>query len=172
MRRESLFKLISNKNFTEPDVSRFFPNFTQQSWIDFHLRPRLNPTVPEEIILLYETVRGSMIYGWFFYPLLTLASEQCYRILEVAAHKKCEQLNIPTERILKSGKHRTRDFSELIQELKTYGAINIGDSHKWDAGRSLRNTTSHPQQRMILVPGQTLSILTITVNLINNLFEK
>jgi hypothetical protein len=76
------FKRITAENWQDADVPRLFGLTTPDNWIGAHLQPQLSPNVPQEIAALFEVARGSMIYGWFFYPLITLGAEQCYRVLD------------------------------------------------------------------------------------------
>lgn len=68
------FKRITAENWQEPDVPRLFGLTTPNAWIEAHLQPQLSPNVPQEIASLFEVARGAMIYGWFFYPLITLGA--------------------------------------------------------------------------------------------------
>ncbi len=164
------YKKINIQNWLKLDLKGTF-NGTAEMWLDFHLRSRLAPEVPEQVGTLFEVARGSMIYGCFFFPLLTLASEQCHRVLEAAAKIRCEQLKIPLEIKRNNGKVYPKRYTEIVEDLVQHGNIEKNDKIKWDAGRSMRNQTSHPDSQILLVPGMTITILDTTVELINKLYS-
>lgn len=74
-------KKLALHNWREPDVPKFFPGLTEDVWVDETMKPQLVAAVPEDVVRLFEIARGSILYGWLFYPLLTLASEQLHRVL-------------------------------------------------------------------------------------------
>ena len=76
------FKHITAANWQEPDLPCSFFCYTSDYWVEAHLKPRLGPNVPSDVVALFEVARGAMIYGWFFYPIITLGAEQCLRVLE------------------------------------------------------------------------------------------
>ena len=55
-----------------------------QEWLSLFLDPTLSKSVPENVRALFEVARRSSAYGYFFYPLYTLACEQLFRIAEAA----------------------------------------------------------------------------------------
>ncbi len=140
------------------------------AWIEAHLKPHLKQNVPREVASLFEVARGSMIYGWFFYPLITLGAEQCYRVLEAAARKRCEQAGIPTQRPTKKGKMIDTKFVDNIDSLIKVGIIAAADSSRWDVTRKLRKIASHPDSQTILAPGTTIGLLVSPAGLLNNLY--
>src|SRR5258708_6154164 len=70
---------------------------TPAEWVSYFLRPVPSDAVPDNVAALLDVARGAMIYGLLFYPLVTLGSEQCYRVLESAIRLRCEQLGLPTK---------------------------------------------------------------------------
>jgi hypothetical protein len=164
------FRRITAENWQDADVPRLFGLTTPDNWIETYLEPQLGPNVPREITSLFEVARGSMIYGWFFYPLITLGAEQCYRVLEAAVRKRCEQAAIPTKRQNKKGKLIDLRFVENIESLINAGIIAATDRPHWDAIRNLRNIASHPDSQMILAPGMTIGLLVSAADLLNSLY--
>jgi hypothetical protein len=166
------FKRITAANWRDADVTKFFPRLTPEAWVRPFLRPQLNAKVPTEIAALFEVARGSMIYGWFFYPVITLASQQCYRVLETAARMRCELAGISTRKPqkAKTGKRRDTTFDENIRALAAAGIISAGDKRRWDAARQLRNWSSHPTRQSIQDPATAKSGLNVTVELVNKLY--
>ena len=162
------FKRITTENWQDADVPRLFGLTTPDNWIGAHLQPQLSPNVPQEIAALFEVARGSMIYGWFFYPLITLGAEQCYRVLEAAVRKRCEQAGIPTKRQNKKGKLFEVRFVDNIESLITAGIIQAAARPHWEVIRQLRNIASHPESQMILTPGIAISHLVSTADLLDS----
>lgn len=164
------FKAITPENWqSEDEVAQYFvrdPNV----WIELYLSPKLSQQVPEDITALFEVARGAMIYGWYFYPLLTLGTEQCYRIAEAAVRYRCKQLDEPLVLVTNKGRERQRTFHDLCQALVQRGAIPESDIEFWKAARHLRNWASHPQDQPILMPGQAAGTLRRTAEKINELF--
>jgi Domain of unknown function (DUF4145) len=141
-----------------------------KEWIKFFSRVRLDSQVPPEIARLFEVVRGAMIYGWFFYPLLTLGIDQCWRILEAGLRLRCQQLGVPTKKTIKNGKEKNTNFYENIAALSKRGIILEEDKKRWDGVRNLRNSGSHPERQLIDDPGQAQNILSLTASFLNDLF--
>ena len=166
------FKRITMANWNETDDIIQFPSpVRDETWVKACLKPETNSAVPKKITAMFEVARGSMIYGWFFYPLITLAAEQCHRVLEAGARTRCEQLGLPTKIPKKKGGLRDAIFSELIKSLAKHGAIFQRDLPRWGATRHLRNSASHPSRQTILSPGMAISCLESSVELLNQLFK-
>lgn len=163
------FKRISAENWQEPNVTKFFPHLTPEIWIRPFLLPQLDPNVPKIVVSLFEVARGSMIYGWCFYPLLTLAAEQLYRVKETAVRMRCSSAGIPTRVPVKKNKSKMRDtkFDENTKALVKAGFIAVGDTVLWDATRQLRNLASHPDYQSILDPGTAKRGLKTSAAMIN-----
>ena len=140
---------------------------TEEQWIKFFFLPKLNSNVPTEIAKLFEVARGAMIYGWNFYPLLTLGVEQCYRLLDTGTRIRCNQLRIP---IKKNGDKRNVSFKENIDALMNLGIVSKKDEVRWNAVRNLRNWSSHPERQSLYDPGQAQRTLVLVVDCLNDLF--
>jgi hypothetical protein len=106
----------------------------------------------------------------FFYPLLALGAEQCFRVLEAAVRLQCKQAGIPTTIQTKKGKTIPTPFAENIESLIKAGVIPEADKMLWKAIRILRNIGSHPESQTILSPGMSISHLFTTAELLNALF--
>lgn len=163
-------KKLTPGNWRQPDISKWFSELTEDMWIAEVMRPQLNARVPEEVIRMFEVARGSIAYGWYFYPLLTLASEQLYRVQEAAVRERCKLAGIPLEEAGKDGKLRARRFADLLRDLKQRGIVPAESHIRWDAVRKLRNASSHPQKQSIMLPAEALGGIEGTVWLINQLF--
>lgn len=165
------FKEITGANLRESDISICFPLLTEPLWVEGCLKPTLQPKVPKDVAALFEVARGCMIYGWFFYPLITLGTEQCHRVLETAAKVRCQQLGLQTTRQQKNRKRTATSFAENIEALVKQGAISPTDAPRWKSTRKLRNWASHPDFQTVLAPGMTLGRLQRSVDLLNSLFR-
>ncbi|WP_293008862.1 hypothetical protein [Nitrosomonas sp.] len=133
-------------------------------WAISILKPKLSETVPLEIHKLFEVARGSMLYGYFFYPLFTLAFEQLLRVAEAAISEKCRQ--ITTDKV------GNNTFKDKIARLNKNKFFSDEEYTKWNLLRNLRNLASHPNEQAILPPGITLEFIFNISELINSLFTQ
>jgi hypothetical protein len=167
------FKTLTFENWLEPEsvmsifVTLSFDDgsttpISADGWIDRIRRPQLDPNVPVEILKLFEVARGSMAYGYFFYPLYTLAGEQLYRVAETAASAKCKLLGAKSRKV--------KSFEDKIAFLQQQNVISQQDWIWWDSIRHLRNFASHPEGQSILMPYDVLSTLAGVAKHVNELF--
>lgn len=154
------FKQITASNWQKPDMPCYFPDLTEPLWMEANLKPQLGANVPLEIAALFEVARGALIYGWCFYPLMTLGSEQCLRVLETGVRMCCK----------KNGLKVSKDFKNNIATLKKAGIIPDAEEMRWDFTRKLRNSASHPKLQTIIPPGMALGKLQTTAEMLNKLF--
>jgi hypothetical protein len=103
-----------------------------------------------------------MAYGYFFYPLYTLAGEQLYRVAETAASAKCK--------LLGASPRRVKRFEDKIACLQQQNVIDHQDWVWWDSIRRLRNFASYPERQTIRMPYDVLSTLAGVAKHINQLF--
>jgi len=165
-------KNINQNNWIEPDkVSRGFARITSdgktkiltgEDYLKHILKPKLSDSVPKEVQTLFEVARGVMVYGYFFYPLYALASEQLFRVAEAAATLKCKELKAPK---------KVEKFYQKIEWLKNETIIPQEEFVRWDALRQLRNLASHPNNQTILPPGPVIGYLERIAKQINGLFN-
>lgn len=165
-------KAITLDNFTQPDSRILYFFRDAQVWLRRCQEPLVASEVPQNVATLLRIAQGTISYGWFYYPLLTLGAEQCSRCLEAAARERCASLGIPIEIINKKGEPRPVPFTILLSTLRKRGLMTVEDAVRWDAGRDLRNMAAHPGEQMIFTPAQALGLLETTIELINRLFEK
>ena len=166
------FKEISPNNWLEPDDAlrgfvRISPDgqlhtVTGEEYLQHILSPKLHASVPSDVQALFEVARGAMVYGYFFYPLYTLAAEQLFRVVEAALAQKCKALGSPKSR---------RTFEKRIEWLVEEGFISRSESPRLHAARQMRNAASHPERQMILTPGNAIGILERAADDINSLFS-
>jgi hypothetical protein len=163
-------KKITVKNWQSPDMPTLEEGLTEEIWVQHMMVPQLDDKVPQTIQELFEVARGSMIYGWFYYPLTTLAMEQLFRIMEAAAIRRCEASGIPTKIKRQNSDEFDRPFSKILNDMLAANVVTAIEYKRWNAARDIRNDRSHPKSLMILMPGQALQTLTTCCELINKLF--
>lgn len=166
-------KRLTAENWLEPDpVSTLLAvvdrrdgsvrSLAPEDYVQPALQPQLGPMVPEDICDLYEVARGALAYGFYFYPLLTLAADQCFRVAEAAANLKAEELGCPK---------RISTFSAKIDWLVASGAILAHDQKSWHGLRHLRNEGSHPHRQHIFTPGIAFNTFHHVADLVNAVFD-
>jgi len=172
------FKRITLKNVTAlDDKPAHISRLRDKKWLQDCMKPQLETCVPEEIAFLYEVARGSMVYGMYFQPIASLATEQLYRVLEAGARHRCNQLGLFKN---KSGKKKVlpdTEFKKIVSALKQAGKIPDCDFDDWETMPFLRNLYSHPKYQ-IIQPELTqpkISPVTMaahTADLLNRLFKQ
>ena len=92
-------KVITKENWKEVDPiceqmltlslerGSAFPMFPEL-WLDLILEPQLSENVPLELQSIFETARGCMVYGYFYYPLFSIGTEQLYKLIDAAVSEK------------------------------------------------------------------------------------
>jgi hypothetical protein len=165
------FKDITLENWLEPDptmqgFAKLTVNGPEQITAEDLLKdifePQLSDNVPREVKALFEVARGAMCYGYFFYPLYTLAYEQIFRVAETAVTLKCKALSAP---------RNLKRFAQKVDFLITKSAIPSEQKLRWEGIRGLRNGASHPEMQSIVLPGNALHQLYLMAEVINNLFD-
>lgn len=156
------FKQITGANWLETDPvcsvlvrldgARAVPT-SGDDWLRRILEPSLAEAVPTEVRGLYETARGALAYGYFFYPLYTLGVEQLWRVGDAAIQHKCEQLGFTARG------HAAR-LSKRIEWLEQRGVLTAHAAARWHALRNLRNWASHAS-RQAIVGGPADAIATL-----------
>lgn len=164
------FKRLTLENILEPDqINSYFCGISEsgeilpatvEERVVSIIQPQLKDTVPIEIKRLFEVARGAIAYGWYFYPLYTLGSEQLYRVIEAAVKAKCDELNIDFG--------RSRRLQDALKKLEENAVLNY--DIVWDSMRELRNSASHPEDQTIIPPGIAIGQINMTAKLINSLF--
>lgn len=168
-------KIINEDNWLEVDPTSAilmkvntadgtFGFMSGEDWVSAFSGFELTEDVPETVRELFEVARGSLAYGYFFYPLCTLACEQLLRVAEAAAEEKCK--------LIKAPKKKTNRFKDKIQYLSDEGFISHQDFILWDSFRGLRNNSSHPERQSKFSLGMIVPILEEVSSEINKLFSK
>jgi hypothetical protein len=160
------FKRLTVENWLTPDpVWQHFvhPPFIDPAtaWAQDVLKHDLSPAVPIAVRRLFKVARGALVYGFMFYPLLTLGSEQLFRVLETAVNEKCAALQAPVT---------AHNFFEKLKWLLENKTLSEAQHRRWDAVRLLRNRASHLQDQNIFDPTAALDMLRCAVELADELF--
>lgn len=132
-------------------------------WLQAVYRAELHRGVPLEIRRLFAAARGMFAYGYCFYPLCTLASEQVLRGLEAAISYRCRGSGAPSE---------TDPLQRKIDWLIEQGVLSEGQRKEIHSLRTLRNSTSHPKHQMLVVPQLVGQMFLDLASMINGLFKR
>jgi hypothetical protein len=156
---ETEYKKLSTANVFEPDTASAMLISSRDKWVDRVLSAKLHDSVPEEIATLFESAQGAIVYGYFFYPLISLGGERLHTALETAVRHKCDLLGCP-ETI----------YSKRLNWLKDQGLLSAEAHEAWQSLRSLRNEAAHPQFHPLYPPWIALRLLADIASEINALF--
>jgi hypothetical protein len=161
------FKRISVENWLSVDpawsgvvMSSSRPD-PSEAWVFDLVTCELDPSVPLPVRKLFEIARGTLVYSLMFYPLLTLGTEQMFRVFDTAVSAKCNTMRAPA---------KVKVFAQKVDWLASQGVIRSEQQNRWHAIRHLRNEASHPADQNILPPSEALTIVAIAIELINPLF--
>ncbi|MBI1939498.1 MAG: hypothetical protein HYS25_15420 [Ignavibacteriales bacterium] len=156
--KELGIKKLNQNNWLEPDASL---SFSVSDLFDKIYKAKLDDSVPIEIHKLFETARGTMIYGYFFYPIFSFSAEQFTRIAEAAISKACDILDAPKQ----------KTFSEKIKWLTKFPEIKNTSHDRWKSLRELRNKFSHPSKLTIITPYMAIRLMEQIADDINYIFK-
>jgi len=137
-----------------------FQSIDRDLWARQVLACNLVGAVPREVHRLFDVARGTMLYAYFFYPVMTLAAEQLYRVVDAALAARM------------SHRGRRLTFAARIEAAIQEGVIPKQDEIRWNATRHLRNIASHAEKQSIYAPGMALNTLAIATEQINRLFDR
>lgn len=146
-------------HFGGPDSTGNFQSLDQDIWAREVLSCKLAGDVPVDIRRLHDVARGAMLYAYFFYPIMTLAAEQLYRVVDAALATRTRHLD------------PRRTFGQRINAAIKEGVISEKERLRWEAVRELRNMASHSESQSIYAPGMALTTLAIATDQINDLFS-
>lgn len=171
MQSEPPFKQLTKQNWCEPDpIINLFVAVEEadirpisgDEWAELFLNGKLSHSVPKDIESMFDVARGALCYGYYFYPMFTLGTEQLHRVMDAALAHKCEGLVAPT---------RIDRFARRLKWLLGRDVFGERQFQRWDATRHLRNMGAHASRQNILSPAMAARILDTTRELINSLFE-
>ncbi len=138
--------------FARLDPHRGVVPMEADDWARLILSIDVSERAPEEIRTLFAVGRGTLLYGWFYYPLYVLGDEQLHRVAERAVTWRSDRLGAPS---------KVNSFAKRINWLVGEGVIPKRDVVRWDAIRQIRNMGSHPEFQRIGPPGQAVETLRI-----------
>lgn len=166
------FKRLTPENWLEPDsIMRVF-RYSVEEWVHDILQIQLSEDVPLEVRKLFAAARGALCYGYFFYPLYALASEQLTRVAETAVSRKYEAVGGPKRvRSAPESKPRRATFEDKLRYLEEQGLITGLDAIWWVAIREHRNDASHPEDHRPQIPSRAVGRAETLAEKINGLFE-
>jgi hypothetical protein len=159
------FKRITACNLTTQDITRLFGNHSEAEWIQNFNGPQLASIVPEPVRRLFELARGAMIYGRFYYPLLTIGYAECGRTLEAGARHAAHVAGLAPE-----PEKQRFSYDEILKRLTKAGGLTASEREHWNVGRELRNAFAHPVTSTIFLPGDASAKLRLTAASLNSLF--
>lgn len=166
------FKQVTWVNLLKQDDHPSHPSsLRDQKWVEECLKPELEPNVPEEVAFLFEVARGAMIYGMFFLPLATLATEEGFRVLEAGVRHRCKQLGLGKKGSAKPHSFPEKPYIKLVMTLHKAGKIPENDLEHWQSMVFLRNRSSHRNSTTIRARHEAISQLSYVAELLNRLFK-
>jgi hypothetical protein len=163
-------KRITPQNWLKSDATGAMAGVDPLAWRDAMLAISLDDRVPEVIAAMFETARGSVIYGGFFAPLVTLGVEHCYWVLEAGVRARCAQLGLPVAFQDKQGKDHVLSFGHNLRQLTDKGVIAPEDDTLWRQAGELREWASLPKHLNLVGPEHASTALTRAATLLNKLF--
>jgi hypothetical protein len=151
---------------------------------------RLDQAVPDDVRSYFETAKNVCLYGWFVYGFFAVAEFLSYTAIEFAlrsrlypsATRKVPGLKRLLVQAVAEGLISDEGFASIqrqrrsLDRLKAAGArFDSKSPAKYtnilvDTVPNLRNSFAHPSFNTILTPGDAISSLTRSGELINQLF--
>lgn len=170
-------KVLDLMNWDEPDpvMKKFVwqPKRDQipqtvsgEDWVQTILAVKVFSDIPAEVFRLFTVAQSAMIYGYFYYPLFTLGTEQLARVGEAAIRHKCMAHYIPVVTPMWE-----RSLSALLRDLSQAHLLTDAEHEWWMSLRSYRNVASHPLDQAVLSPGFPIDLLQTVARAIDRLFE-
>lgn len=163
-------KRITPQNWLKSDATGAMANVDPLAWRDNLLAISLDDRVPEAIAAMFETARGSVIYGGFFAPLVTLGVEHCYWVLEAGVRTRCAQLGLPVSFQDKQGKAHVLSFAHNLRQLTDKGVIAREDATLWKQAGELREWAALPKHPDQIGPDHAATAISRAAALLNKLF--
>lgn len=170
------FKQLTPNNWDRPDdTSKIFGRLSPlvglvpmngNDWARAFLAVELPESVPRDIRDLFAVARGTLLYGWFFYPLYQLGDDQLHRVADTAMAVRYEQLG---------GARNKRGYPPAMKQRLAWlierEAIPAEMEPRWEAISNLRNAASHPDFQPLNAPGQALASLRVVAESVTSLFS-
>jgi hypothetical protein len=156
-------KDVNLDNMLEPDsVIKKEYELDAELWTESVLEIALDERVPADVRRHYVACQHSMVYGYLFYPIMTLAAGQLYRVLEATVELRCHQSEENVEGL---------DLNEKIGRLIETGEIPEGSAFIWQTVGELRDFVSYPGGDNISPPNDGLILLTRVKECLESLYQ-
>ena len=167
------FKKLTKDNWKSPDpFNDYFIKInlytgekfqiTDDQRAEEFLEIELVPSVPIEVRRQFESARGAMLYGCFFYPLFALGADQLLRVAESAVTHKC---------LIHALAKKNARYEVKLQKLKDSGYLTATEHEEWEYLRKMRNEFSHSKIQTVFPAFEAISILRNVADKINRLFQ-
>lgn len=167
------FKRLDLTNWLQPDpaasqwvlVSRADGSTRQINGDDYLHRVfarDLSSQIPIDVRRLFEVARATLAYGYLFYPLFTLATEQLFRVVEAGVRLRCDIAQTPA---------KVRTYEKRIEWLAAQHIVSEAARERLHNLRHLRNESSHPERQSIYPPGLAISFLETVAETLEELFN-
>lgn len=121
---------------------------------------RMHPAVPAEVREMFDTLKGAMVYGYFYRPLFAVVRNQAYVVADAATWYRCKALGVKLP----------ETFSGRIDLLKERGIIPADEGFLWDIARKSRNQAAHMTKQSLYWPASEVGALGRVADDINRLF--
>lgn len=141
-------------------TGRIYP---PHQFIEICFSYHLSNQIPVEIRAMYERGKATMSYGIYHYPLITVACDHLYRMMEAAVYHYLKINDAP------AFKERAT-FYDMLKTCNEQGYICEDMFPRWEATRKLRNMASHKKKENINWANNGLSSLGITKELLETLY--
>jgi len=141
------------------------PPSDTSDWTGEILAPELTDAVSPGLRARFEAARGSMLYGWFFYPQYTLALAELLRVLTVAIEARCMKAGAP--------KSSTRTVQSQLQWLETNGLLTDEEA-QWFASVAvpLRDDLTHGFTQQTVPVGEAVEFVAVVARMLNAMFTR
>jgi hypothetical protein len=96
-----------------------------EAWVHDLIQTELDPAVPLPIRKLFEIARGTLVYSLMFYPLLTLGTEQMFRVFDASVSAKCKEMKAPS---------KVQRFADKIKWLGERAVISPEQQSRFPSG--------------------------------------
>jgi hypothetical protein len=133
---------------------------TGEDWITDVVAINVGDQVPEDVATLFDFAKGALGYGYYYYPLFTLATQQLLRVADIAVDELFKALAIERKPL------------SLVRRLAIlYERRLISDEQyrMLDILRNMRNSATHGSSPTIMIPTQAVRDMRWIADLISGL---
>ena len=129
----SNYKKLTANNWLTPDrgqstfahvspIDGSIIEIEHREWAREILKVELEEYVPDEVRQMFEVARGTLAYGFFFYPLYSLSEEQFFKVVDWAVKLKCQRMDAPDD---------VDTYDGRVDWLVSSGVIPEKDRKEW-----------------------------------------